>query len=167
MKTGAEEVVWGISRRDNEVRGYKHEFTGLETLEDRAKLGVFPIESDSSVARQILEGISHWREYQQMFRDIAKLYKSETIVSMQNISEIAPNQFAITKEQIPSTSVIVDARNQLWLPRIEKMALEKPTFFAVGAGHLGGKNGIIMLLRKQGYIVEPITKREQVLGIKK
>ena len=29
-------------------------------------------------------------------------------------------------------------------------------FFAVGAGHLYGKNGVISLLRKEGYTVEPL-----------
>lgn len=35
---------------------------------------------------------------------------------------------------------------------------EKPTIFAVGAGHLGGSGGVIALLRQQGYSVEPAGK---------
>lgn len=31
---------------------------------------------------------------------------------------------------------------------------EKPTIFAVGAGHLGGPDGVIALLRKEGFRVE-------------
>ena len=30
------------------------------------------------------------------------------------------------------------------------------TFFAVGAGHLGGPNGVVRLLRKAGYKVTPL-----------
>ena len=33
---------------------------------------------------------------------------------------------------------------------------QKPVFFAVGAGHLWGENGLISLLRKEGYTVEPL-----------
>ncbi|MFT5800980.1 MAG: hypothetical protein ACI956_000785, partial [Nonlabens sp.] len=37
-----------------------------------------------------------------------------------------------------------------------------PTFFAVGAGHLGGDIGVIALLRKAGYSVEPIRGSVEV-----
>ena len=33
----------------------------------------------------------------------------------------------------------------------------KSCFIAVGAGHLAGENGLINLLKKQGYTVEPIS----------
>jgi uncharacterized protein YbaP (TraB family) len=38
---------------------------------------------------------------------------------------------------------------------IEKMD-NKSMFFAVGAGHLYGDNGLISLLRKAGYTVIPV-----------
>jgi uncharacterized protein YbaP (TraB family) len=45
-------------------------------------------------------------------------------------------------------------RNQNWIPVMGRMMAEKPTLFAVGAGHLGGKSGVVALLRKAGYRVE-------------
>jgi uncharacterized protein YbaP (TraB family) len=36
------------------------------------------------------------------------------------------------------------------------MATKKPTFFAVGAGHLPGEQGVINLLKAEGYTVTPI-----------
>jgi uncharacterized protein YbaP (TraB family) len=36
------------------------------------------------------------------------------------------------------------------------MMTEQATFFAVGAGHLGGKGGVIALLRAEGYVVEAV-----------
>ena len=38
----------------------------------------------------------------------------------------------------------------------DKMAV-KPTFFAVGAGHLGGSFGVINLLREAGYTVNAVN----------
>jgi uncharacterized protein len=35
----------------------------------------------------------------------------------------------------------------------------KPTFFGVGAGHLGGEAGLISLLEKSGYTVRPVFDR--------
>jgi uncharacterized protein YbaP (TraB family) len=43
---------------------------------------------------------------------------------------------------------------------------EKSVIIAVGAGHLAGENGVIKLLRKEGYIVKPVKykmKMERVI----
>lgn len=47
-------------------------------------------------------------------------------------------------------------RNNKWIPKIENEIERKSTFFGVGAAHLAGKNGVIMLLRKNGYTVEAV-----------
>ena len=39
--------------------------------------------------------------------------------------------------------------NNNWIPVIVKCMTQNPTFFAVGAGHLGDKDGVINLLRKK------------------
>jgi len=38
-----------------------------------------------------------------------------------------------------------------------KKMKDGPVFFAVGAGHLGGANGVIRLLRKEGYELTPVS----------
>jgi uncharacterized protein YbaP (TraB family) len=53
-------------------------------------------------------------------------------------------------------SKLLDDRNSAWIPKIESAIKEKPTFIAVGAAHLGGKVGVINLLRSKGYSVRPI-----------
>ena len=52
--------------------------------------------------------------------------------------------------------LLLNTRNKNWIPVMGKMMLEQPTFFAVGAGHLGGEQGVVSLLRKEGYTVKPI-----------
>ena len=52
---------------------------------------------------------------------------------------------------------LLEKRNLNWIPVIGRMAQEKPTFFAVGVGHLGGEKGVIALLRKEGYQVKPLA----------
>jgi uncharacterized protein YbaP (TraB family) len=49
----------------------------------------------------------------------------------------------------------LDERNKNWLPRMTGYMAGSSVFFAVGAGHLWGDNGLISLLRKQGYTVVP------------
>jgi len=51
--------------------------------------------------------------------------------------------------------LLLDDRNQRWVPKIEAMLKEKHVFFVtVGAGHLTGPAGLPGLLRKAGYMVE-------------
>jgi len=47
-------------------------------------------------------------------------------------------------------------RNIKWIKGIEQQATENATFFAVGAMHLIGKEGLISLLREAGYSVEAV-----------
>lgn len=47
-------------------------------------------------------------------------------------------------------------RNQRWIGQMTSVMSRTPTFFAVGAGHLGGEKGVIALLKKQGYKVRAI-----------
>lgn len=47
-------------------------------------------------------------------------------------------------------------RNKNWVPNIIEAISAKPSFFAVGAGHLGGKEGVIELLKQKGYRLQPL-----------
>ena len=51
---------------------------------------------------------------------------------------------------------MLDQRNKNWIPKLEYGMKEKTLFVAVGAGHLAGEQGVIQLLKNQGYIVEPV-----------
>ena len=48
-------------------------------------------------------------------------------------------------------------RNTLWVEKLDKLFPTQSMFIAVGAGHLPGENGVIALLRKIGYSVEPVN----------
>lgn len=58
-------------------------------------------------------------------------------------------------DQFPQArKILLDDRNQRWVPKIEAMLKEKRIFFVtVGAGHLTGPKGVPALLRKAGYKV--------------
>lgn len=54
------------------------------------------------------------------------------------------------------TQILLVNRNKNWIPVIGKLAKQKPTFIAVGAGHLPGEEGVIRLLRAAGYTVKAV-----------
>jgi uncharacterized protein YbaP (TraB family) len=47
-------------------------------------------------------------------------------------------------------------RNEEWVPKIEKMMTDKPSFITVGISHLESDNGLLSLLTKKGYTLTPI-----------
>lgn len=51
--------------------------------------------------------------------------------------------------------LLIVQRNQSWMPTLNTLLKgEGTTFVAVGAGHIGGPDGVIALLTKAGYTVE-------------
>lgn len=46
------------------------------------------------------------------------------------------------------------ARNDDWVPKLEKLFQRKHVFVAVGAAHLVGPRGVLASLRKKGYTIE-------------
>ncbi len=47
-------------------------------------------------------------------------------------------------------------RNAEWLPVIDKMVHDRPSFIAVGIAHLEGERGMLALLKEKGYILTPV-----------
>jgi len=58
-----------------------------------------------------------------------------------------------TSESGMDGAIMIDNRNKKWMTPMTKMMNEKPTFFAVGAGHV---YGLLQLLRDAGYKVEAV-----------
>jgi uncharacterized protein YbaP (TraB family) len=54
-------------------------------------------------------------------------------------------------------NTFLEERNKNWVPKIATFIAQKKTFIAVGAGHLGGPNGLIRLLEQKGYTLTPIV----------
>lgn len=52
---------------------------------------------------------------------------------------------------------LVSGRNRKWIPAIDSNIKECSCLIAVGAGHLPGEEGLINLLRKEGYDVRPVN----------
>ena len=123
------------------------EILGLEEAKEQlAVLETIPVDS---VIKEVMEVIDRKptadTEYDAMIaayeqQDIPKLYKMITT----------------SKELGDGMEAFLDTRNKKWIPRMTEKMNKNAVFFAVGAGHLWGDNGVISLLRKDGYTVEPL-----------
>jgi uncharacterized protein YbaP (TraB family) len=55
------------------------------------------------------------------------------------------------------SQILLDNRNINWMKTIPPLMKDGGLFLAAGALHLSGNNGLVNLLRKEGYTVKPIS----------
>jgi len=83
-------------------------------------------------------------------KKLVQAYFSENLKEIENLT--LKSGYLSEEEQ----AKFLDDRNHAWMEKMPNMMKEKAYLFAVGAGHLVGKNGMIELLKKQGYQLTPI-----------
>lgn len=82
-----------------------------------------------------------------------KLYKAGDI---EKLVKLAKQQEDFTDMTSEEYAITVDNRNFAWVEVLPKYINQSSCFIAVGALHLGGENGLINQLKKQGYKVSPV-----------
>jgi uncharacterized protein YbaP (TraB family) len=127
----------------------KKELLGLERVEDQ--LAVFDAIPDSLEIRSIMNMVNDFDAQKKEFTRMSTIYKSQDLEVLYQLMVESP-------EMMGSQEFLLDRRNRNWIPVMEPAMKQSTTFFAVGAGHLGGKQGVLELLRKQGYKVKPIQQ---------
>jgi uncharacterized protein YbaP (TraB family) len=126
----------------------QEEVIGVETI--ASQLAAFDKIPYKKQAEWLLQSIREKDKLKDTFIRMTRLYKEQDLEGFQLLFK------ETSKEMAEFEDILLVERNKRWISVIEQEAREKPTFFAVGAGHLGGKEGVIRLLRKQGYTVEPV-----------
>lgn len=129
---------------DKLAKKYKKPLIGLETA-------MYQMETIDRISIkdqvQFMDDFSNMSEFDTMF----KLYEQEDINGLYNL-------IAAETNMLPEFNHwFLDVRNANWIPVIEKQISKEATFIAVGAGHLGGTNGVLELLKKQGYTLTGIS----------
>lgn len=81
-----------------------------------------------------------------------KSYRDGDLVKLEELLAIQ----AYTEQE---SKVMLDDRNKKWFEQLPALMKEHQTFVAVGALHLGGKNGLINLFRNAGYTVTPLPSK--------
>lgn len=123
------------------------ELQGLERLEDQMSIfEKIPYKVQSDILVKMLLNIDSSKKD---FNKMLNVYKQKDINEL-NILTTKEEDFG------EYTNILLDDRNHNWIPVIGEQAKKMPTFFAFGAGHMGGEKGVINLLRKAGYTVKPI-----------
>lgn len=124
------------------------EVIGIETLEEQ--MAIFDTIPYKDQAKMLLNLIDSLPAAKKEFKSLVALYKAQNINELYRMT--MKSEFGMEGNE----EVMLFARNQKWIPRIRRIASAKPTFFAVGAAHLGGERGVIALLRKEGFQVRAV-----------
>ncbi|MGB4773065.1 MAG: TraB/GumN family protein [Chitinophagaceae bacterium] len=127
----------------------KKDIKGLEKIEDQ--MAVFDKIPDSVEAKMILDMIRQMPEQKKQFAQMVDAYKKEDLRSLSSAMSESP-------EWKGFEDIMLSNRNKNWIPVMETAMKESTTLFAVGAGHLYGKEGVINLLRQAGYTVTPVVQ---------
>lgn len=142
--------------------GYDMVFMNLAKTEGKDLVGLESIDTQidalfSQSNEDAVAAISYLAENQNELKSetlkMMNLYKQKDV---QGLYEMTKESFQDPKYPQSDIKVFLDNRNISWIPVIEKLIAEKPAFIAVGAAHLAGENGVINLLKKQGYTLKPI-----------
>ncbi len=132
------------------------EMGGLETA--AYQMSMFDSIPYKVQADMLVESIKYGDEGVDQLAQMIEIYKSQDINAL--VSMIEEEEGGVGEYD----EILLDGRNRNWIPVMGEMMNEQKTFFAVGAGHLGGKNGVINLLRQEGYTVKALfdEKKEEL-----
>ena len=124
------------------------EIKGLEQIEDQLK--IFDEIPYKTQAEELKETVLNIDSVKTSFTQMLDVYKHKDLDSLSKMMNDENDLSAFN-------DLLLVNRNKKWISEIIEQAKLKPTFFAVGAGHLGNTNGVINLLRKNGYTITPVN----------
>ena len=126
----------------------KKEVFGLESVKDQ--MAIFDEIPYEKQANAVMKLIKQPAQSDDEFGKMVALYKSQNIKKMAKLTAKSDFEFKDYESQL------LDNRNANWIDKIGVFSRQKPTFFAVGAAHLGGNKGVVKLLQKAGYQLKPV-----------
>ncbi|MBD2714321.1 TraB/GumN family protein [Microvirga sp. STR05] len=130
------------------AKAQQKEVLGLETIEQQlVSMQQVPYRKQ---AADLVEAIRTYDSIPRLMQHLVVTYRGRDVDELYRLS-VDPKYGS--ENDGPAE---LQARNQDWIPKMSAWIKSKPTFFAVGAAHLGGGTGVLQLLRQQGYQIEPV-----------
>lgn len=124
---------------------------GLETM--AYQLSIFDSIPYSVQAKQLINFINDNgtdKKASKDYEEMAAAYRSQQLDKLEKL--INKEEFGIDN----FADLLLYNRNTNWVKKMDQIFSNGSAVIAVGAGHLPGEKGVIQLLRKAGYKVEPV-----------
>ncbi|WP_316816736.1 TraB/GumN family protein [Pedobacter nyackensis] len=140
-----------------EIKSYEFEFVNLAKAQHKSLGALETVKQQTAyfskayTDESLIKQIANFDDYKAVFGQLINAYKMEDLTKIEAI--LKDERFGNTEE---SDKWLLQVRNANWVKRMPQMMEHKSCFFAVGAGHLPGKEGVLQLLKAEGYTVKPI-----------
>ena len=144
---------------DSNIKSYEMELYNLANQSNKEVGGLESMEFQMSMfdsipyqaqADMLLESIQMNDVGNDVFVEMEKMYQEQRINDMISAMD-EPGGVGGYED------LLLYQRNKNWIPQMTQMMQDGTVFFAVGAGHLAGKDGVLELLQKAGYTITPIS----------
>lgn len=135
------------AKKNNEYVG------GLETVDFQTKT----LLQGASMERQVqllMCFLNNTAFVEQMNEELINAFYAQDLEALKKAMDTKTNSSCDNTPE--EDDRILYSRNADWLKKLPSIMASKPTFFAVGAGHLPGERGILEGLRQLGYTVEGV-----------
>ncbi len=147
-----------IKNADCRIVQYEAEFVKLAKQQEKEVVGLETVEFQISVfddldyqtqVESLVESIEDPKKTKVLLDELQSAYLNKDLKEIEALM--------VEHEEIPGfNEKLLDARNQKWISKIIELSKNSSVFYAVGVGHLPGKEGVITLLRKAGYEVAAV-----------
>jgi uncharacterized protein YbaP (TraB family) len=126
---------------------------GIETVEEQLKaIDLVPLKEQ---AKMLVDELLRPDSTNLGLDDLLEVYKRGNLDSLYGYYKQGELSNDFNK-------ALVTDRNHRMADRIDSIAKKNSIFVAVGALHLPGNEGVLNLLRKKGYQIEPIWKKSSI-----
>ena len=131
-----------------EAKQNDKEIKGLETM--NYQLSIFDSIPYKLQAKQLLDIIENGnKDDDKEMEDLTNAYRNQQLTKMEDLTRK-------DKTMMGFSDILLYNRNANWANKLKSLLPKSSLVIAVGAGHLPGEKGVINLLRKAGYKVEPV-----------
>ncbi len=135
---------------------YEMEFLKMAMAKKMERVGLEKVAVQMNALNKSYDNSSYLEQMkfydQDFFVTMTKTYKSEKLMELYTV---------LTNEKVMDSNakaLMLTDRNKSWVARMPALMSEDAIFFAFGAAHLPGENGVINLLKRAGYNVRPVLK---------
>ena len=139
MPFSLDETLWKYARSRERV------VLGIETFQEQLDI-LRKIPFDYQV-KSLVDIARNFKSYRKQLLKMTAMYESADLHQLHQSAR---------KSVKGMRRLMLYDRNIIMAERIARMAAEQSLFAAIGAGHLGGKKGVLSLLKKAGISVSPV-----------
>lgn len=119
----------------------------LETAMEQAEI-LFDSQTVEEQAAALVESVKAEME-DNLSSEVLDAYKEQDLDRLWKLTQD-------WDESMGEMTLLLDDRNQKWIPKLKPLLEEGDVFIAVGALHLPGETGVLKLLKKEGFKVKSV-----------